>query len=205
MSDSGDNQEIESETTVKTVKRRGKKRTPTKVVRKFKKPRSNETSEGLLASNNKLPVQQLTLYAVPPPSQTVQQPVPQPPYTVPQSLHAVPQPPNTVPQPQQTVPQPPNTVPQPPYTVPQPPHTVLHPLHTVPQPPQTVPHPLHTMPPPPQTTTPLPHPGSNEGAPFPTFVQFTMPPNYFPSSVLNSPTPLQHTVPSSMTAPIHPL
>ena len=145
---------------------------------------------------------------------------------VPQPRHLVLQPPCTVAQPLQTVQQPshtvhtvsqpphavhllpnmmtqhPHTVPQTPQTVPHPPHSAPHPAHAVPLPAPGVLQPAHAVPQPTQTAPVIPHHGSMEGSLHPSVVQFAVPPNFFPSSMLNSTlqTPLQHGVQPSLTA-----
>ena len=81
-------------------------------------------------------------------------------------------------------------------------HTVPHPSHTVPQPTHTGPQPAHVVPQPTQIAPSIPHHGSIEGSSHPSVVQFAVPPNFFPSPMLNSTlqTPLQHGVPSSLAA-----
>ena len=156
--------------------------------------------------SKELPAKQLTQHTVPQPSHIVSQPshaVLQPPQSVPQPSHAVLQPPQTVTQPSHAVPQSLYTVPQHPHTVPQPLHAVHLLPNVVPQPPQTVPQAPNVDPQPTQTALPHLHPGSIEGASLPTFVHFAMPPNFFSSPAVNSTlqAPLQHGVPSSLTAP----
>lgn len=98
---------------------------------------------------------------------------------------------------------PPQTASQPPQTVLQPPETVLQSQPPVLQHPQTVlsPHqsglqqPLQAAPQPLQT---MPHPSlPGDSTALPTFVQFTMPPNVFPSPAQP---PIQHAVPPSLTS-----
>ena len=74
--------------------------------------------------------------------------------------------------------------------------------HTVPQALQTVSYPSHTVLHSKDTVPSLQHHGSIEGSSHPSVVQFAVPPNFYPSPMLNSSlqTPLQHGVPSSLTA-----